>query len=100
MSTSARAHATPDTTPDQAALNAFFRIAEAWDLRVAEQRALLGDPPSSTFYKWKRERRGALGRDTLERISYLLGIWKDRSEEHTSELQSRGHLVCRLLLEK
>src|SRR5437870_9026341 len=25
---------------------------------------------------------------------------KMRSEEHTSELQSRGHLVCRLLLEK
>src|SRR5690625_5400249 len=25
---------------------------------------------------------------------------KNRSEEHTSELQSRGHLVCRLLLEK
>src|SRR5207253_11454847 len=25
-------------------------------------------------------------------------VW--RSEEHTSELQSRGHLVCRLLLEK
>src|SRR5207253_3872686 len=27
-------------------------------------------------------------------------IAKDRSEEHTSELQSRGHLVCRLQLEK
>src|SRR2546422_8157167 len=26
--------------------------------------------------------------------------WKQRSEEHTSELQSRLHLVCRLLLEK
>src|SRR5690625_181244 len=26
--------------------------------------------------------------------------WDERSEEHTSELQSRGHLVCRLLLEK
>src|SRR5690625_6170848 len=26
--------------------------------------------------------------------------YTDRSEEHTSELQSRGHLVCRLLLEK
>src|SRR5690625_6540661 len=25
---------------------------------------------------------------------------RDRSEEHTSELQSRGHLVCRLQLEK
>src|SRR5690625_5841327 len=28
------------------------------------------------------------------------GITITRSEEHTSELQSRGHLVCRLLLEK
>src|SRR5690625_3136009 len=27
-------------------------------------------------------------------------FWWIRSEEHTSELQSRGHLVCRLLLEK
>src|SRR5207253_7349310 len=27
-------------------------------------------------------------------------IFRVRSEEHTSELQSRGHLVCRLLLEK
>src|SRR5690625_6311210 len=27
-------------------------------------------------------------------------IFATRSEEHTSELQSRGHLVCRLLLEK
>src|SRR5690625_5354329 len=32
----------------------------------------------------------------------LTGLWVDhkRSEEHTSELQSRGHLVCRLLLAK
>src|SRR2546429_3226549 len=28
------------------------------------------------------------------------GLSNDRSEEHTSELQSRLHLVCRLLLEK
>src|SRR5439155_16028815 len=28
------------------------------------------------------------------------GFTSARSEEHTSELQSRGHLVCRLLLEK
>src|SRR5690625_6814464 len=28
------------------------------------------------------------------------GLLPPRSEEHTSELQSRGHLVCRLLLEK
>src|SRR5690625_5555954 len=29
-------------------------------------------------------------------LAYILG---KRSEEHTSELQSRGHLVCRLVLE-
>src|SRR2546425_1969335 len=28
------------------------------------------------------------------------GLWGDRSEEHTSELQSLAYLVCRLLLEK
>src|SRR5215208_5088052 len=31
---------------------------------------------------------------------YGCGSVPNRSEEHTSELQSRGHLVCRLLLEK
>src|SRR5690625_5338201 len=31
---------------------------------------------------------------------YYLAPAETRSEEHTSELQSRGHLVCRLLLEK
>src|SRR5690625_7038554 len=29
-----------------------------------------------------------------------IDLYSSRSEEHTSELQSRGHLVCRLLLEK
>src|SRR5215813_15508051 len=32
--------------------------------------------------------------------SEVEGLREDRSEEHTSELQSRPHLVCRLLLEK
>src|SRR5687768_17856173 len=31
---------------------------------------------------------------------YMTNIQRNRSEEHTSELQSRLHLVCRLLLEK
>src|SRR5690625_6129225 len=33
-------------------------------------------------------------------LQLTLGTFTARSEEHTSELQSRGHLVCRLLLEK
>src|SRR3712207_6864651 len=37
------------------------------------------------------------GRSALERSA---AVRDDRSEEHTSELQSRQYLVCRLLLEK
>src|SRR3712207_7665349 len=33
-------------------------------------------------------------------VRMLLEVREDRSEEHTSELQSRQYLVCRLLLEK
>src|SRR5439155_25149278 len=36
----------------------------------------------------------------LRREGWTRGSSAARSEEHTSELQSRGHLVCRLLLEK
>src|SRR5687768_18068827 len=39
----------------------------------------------------------ALGNQRLRREQ---GVDRERSEEHTSELQSRLHLVCRLLLEK
>ncbi|GGY30855.1 hypothetical protein GCM10008098_25610 [Rhodanobacter panaciterrae] len=70
----------PETAPagelGGPALRAFFRLAEHWKLRIADQRKLLGDPPESTFYKWKRQQDGAPSRDTIERISYLLGIWK------------------------
>jgi hypothetical protein len=58
------------------ALRAFFNIASAWNLSTAQQRKLLGSPPSSTFFKWKRELSGSLPRDVLERISYVLGIYK------------------------
>src|SRR2546421_4612029 len=51
--------------------------------------------------------RAALAKLPLLRKSALLGLQKEtppfggfRSEEHTSELQSRSDLVCRLLLEK
>src|SRR2546430_10496820 len=39
---------------------------------------------------------------TIERSSLpaLKWLWRNRSEEHTSELQSQSNLVCRLLLEK
>jgi hypothetical protein len=60
-----------------AGLRAFFNIAQAWGLSTDEQRALLGAPGRSTFFKWKSAPETAdLKRDTLERISYILGIYK------------------------
>src|SRR5207253_8920521 len=40
------------------------------------------------------------GAGRLDCHFYVAHPVRTRSEEHTSELQSRGHLVCRLLLEK
>src|SRR5439155_2139921 len=48
-----------------------------------------------SYTAWKRDYAG----DTSV-IRSTFWINTKRSEEHTSELQSRGHLVCRLLLEK
>jgi hypothetical protein len=60
-----------------AGLRAFARIAQAWGLTVDEQLCLLGQPPRSTFFAWRKDpERAALPRDTLERLSNLLGIWK------------------------
>src|SRR3712207_8597048 len=47
--------------------------------------------------------RRVCGESCSRRTLHNPGTWKDagaRSEEHTSELQSRQYLVCRLLLEK
>jgi hypothetical protein len=59
-----------------AGLRAFANIAERWGLTVAEQLKLLGIGSRSTFFKWRREREPRLQQDTLERLSYLLGIYK------------------------
>src|SRR3982751_7030642 len=62
-------------------------------------------PPRSTLFpyptlfrsgassRWRRPRRSTSGPPTASSPT-------SRSEEHTSELQSRQYLVCRLLLEK
>src|SRR5438874_11485570 len=65
---------------------------------------MIPPPPRSTLFPYttlfrSRDRRqpgAAPGRFAIERRLRAVG----RSEEHTSELQSRRDLVCRLLLEK
>jgi hypothetical protein len=59
-----------------AGLRAFTQIAELWHLSIADQLALLGITSRSTYFKWRKEPQPKLPRDTLERLSYLLGIYK------------------------
>src|SRR5687768_18366740 len=67
-------------------------------------------PPRSTLFPYTTLFRSVLVRMHLRirghgatigsTSPYVVGTSDSRSEEHTSELQSRLHLVCRLLLEK
>lgn len=59
----------------RAALRAFFRLAEAWDLTSEEQRTLLGQPAKTTFYRWRQGESGAITVDLMERLSHLLAIY-------------------------
>ena len=58
------------------ALRTFFNIAQVWRLSNGEQMTLLGKIPDSTFFKWKKGSVGKLPHDVLERISYIIGIYK------------------------
>jgi len=58
------------------AMRTFLNVAAEWGLNAAQQRALLGWPPESTFYKYKSGDVGTLSYDMLIRISLLLGIYK------------------------
>src|SRR2546429_4276711 len=66
-------------------------------------------PPRSTLFPYTTLFRSfnspliaVLDNNLYHQYAVLARIydWSKRSEEHTSELQSRLHLVCRLLLEK
>src|SRR5690625_5407617 len=83
------------TTLSPLSLHDALPIYEARRLRKADAAerslrlaALAGE--RQTLLNQRRQRR--VGEETARKLI--------RSEEHTSELQSRGHLVCRLLLEK
>lgn len=60
-----------------AGIRAFGRIAGLWGLTVEEQIRLLGEPPRSTFFAWRKNPdKAKLARDVLERLSNILGIYK------------------------
>ena len=56
-------------------LKAFARMAEHWDLTLAQQRLLLGGMAKTTYYGLLKGTMRSVNRDTLERLSLLVGIW-------------------------
>src|SRR2546422_7410634 len=71
------------------------RLARAAGEQVSSHRSMTSQPSVAAS---SRPRPGALG--SLVGQKAVMAVTGVRSEEHTSELQSRLHLVCRLLLEK
>jgi hypothetical protein len=59
-----------------AGLRVFFNIAKAWNLSAIEQLAILGLRSRTTLIAWRKGEVGALSPDTLERLSYVFGIYK------------------------
>src|SRR5262245_66545312 len=56
--------------------------------------------PYTTLFRSNRLRQPTHRLEDDARLKPVIDNVNDRSEEHTSELQSLRHLVCRLLLEK
>ncbi|MDO9417365.1 antitoxin Xre/MbcA/ParS toxin-binding domain-containing protein [Pararhizobium sp.] len=59
-----------------AGLRAFFRLAEEWRLTEAEQLVLLGCHLAFDLSNWRQGDVGSADADTLQRVSYLLGIYQ------------------------
>jgi hypothetical protein len=58
------------------AVRAFFNIMGRWDVRDEDARTLLGGISNGPFYEMKKKPDRVLDTDRLQRISYLVGIFK------------------------
>jgi hypothetical protein len=59
-----------------AAIEAFFKIVDTWELKNEDGMALLGGVSNGRYYGLKRSRKGVLTQDELTRVSLLIGIFK------------------------
>jgi hypothetical protein len=58
------------------ALRAFFNIMERWEVRDEDARQLLGGISNGKYYQLKQDPDHVLDQDRLQRVSYLIGIFK------------------------
>src|SRR2546430_4581775 len=79
-----------------------FRSAKInWRLPMAEENKAEQKPSATAAAQDKLQSSRDHARRAAEDLKSAAGaLAEDRSEEHTSELQSQSNLVCRLLLEK
>lgn len=59
-----------------AAIRTFFNIVDRWQVRDEDARALLGGVSNGPYYAMKRDPERTLDTDRLQRVSYLVGIFK------------------------
>src|SRR5688572_32499977 len=80
--------------PPRSTLFPYTTLFRSLDDRLPAELALDAEPVLV------RARVGQVGVDDADRVDRVGRRRAERSEEHTSELQSQSNLVCRLLLEK
>src|SRR5258708_39141213 len=97
-------HLVVDTDRNPCSLYFFFN-----DTATTEIYTLSLHDALPIYYRAIDELRRRMAGESIEPVHFLRHFWQKkpllirgafRSEEHTSELQSPDHLVCRLLLEK
>src|SRR2546421_2019873 len=85
--------------PPRSTLFPYTTLFRSTVLTVPEVGRLLAAPNTDEPLAMRDRALLEFAYATGARVSEVIGV-KPRSEEHTSELQSRSDLVCRLLLEK
>src|SRR5207253_5509958 len=96
-------HPAPHSFPTRRSSDLFSQGSTSGSSEPNEgARGTAGIPESGLGLGVPSKEPESIGAGTMEDpdSAGIAGVDKARSEEHTSELQSRGHLVCRLLLEK
>src|SRR5690625_6046910 len=74
--------------------------SRTWPLHLLNCSAPDGYTAVCSSNSESRITRSSIGSPSNSGLDSMSSPVRRRSEEHTSELQSRGHLVCRILLEK
>jgi hypothetical protein len=69
--------ASPESIPEAVAWKSLKNVIEKFNFNEREATLLMGNLPRATYYKGISKFEGRLNRDSIDRISFLLGIYKN-----------------------